>query len=99
MNSKTERLWRTTNIKMGARCSKINIPAKPVKDVVIMSKIKGKIYCQRDLDSNVLLLDIGLEGWNSTQVRKWPDKKNTRKWNNFGTHFAIISLTESISSS
>ena len=73
---------------MGACCSKINNPPKPVKDVVIINQIekknqfvylqpKGKLYCLRYLDFNVLFLDIELEGWNSAQVRPWPDVKET----------------------
>ena len=76
---------------MGACCHKINTPLKPVKDVVIIIDIekekefaypqpKGKIYCLRDLDFKLLLLDIQLEGWNSTpQVRLWPGEKDARK--------------------
>ena len=55
-------------------------PKKLIEDVVVINEVekekefvylepKGKIYCLRDLDFNVLILDIELEGWNPTQVR------------------------------
>lgn len=44
---------------------------------------KGTIYCLRDLDYNVLLLDIEFEGWIPNQVRIWHNEKNPQKGNVF----------------
>ena len=58
---------------------------KPVEDIVVINKFEKKksslaylepketIYCLKDLDFSVLLLDIKLEWWSSTQVRLWPN--------------------------
>ena len=58
---------------------------KPVEDDVVINKFEKKksslaylepketIYCLKDLDFGVLLLDIKLEWWSSTQVRLWPN--------------------------
>ena len=65
---------------MGACCGKLNKSLKLVKGFIIINEMKKekefaylqpkeKLYCLKDVDFNVLLLDIKLEGWNSTQVQ------------------------------
>ena len=68
-------------------------------DIVVINEIlkekqyeylqpKGKIHCLRDLDFNVLILDI--EGWLPTQARVWTAEHFPQKHtNNLATVFSL----------
>ena len=49
-----------------------------------------KIYCLRNLDSNVLISDTDLEGWIPRRVQIWRNEKNARKWNIFQTSSPVF---------
>ena len=53
-------------------------------------KAARKIYCLRHLDYNDLILDIEFEGWMLNQIRIFPNKRNSKKWNIFRTSTPVV---------